>query len=159
MGYICHKLLILVILVHSRVYPTWPKRPNRRAACHPPRPLRPAARRSNGTAASGMVPEMVSFKWFINLLMMIIWFQPLWKTWKSVGMIVPYIYIYVYIYIYGNIKKTCSKPQPDENMAFQAGPGFKFNDGLTKVQVFQSFLQVNTETLEFVCHILACHVK
>ena len=44
-------------------------------------------------------------------------------------------------------KKHVPNHQPDGNMAFQAGPGFKFNDGLTKVQVFQSFLQINTETL------------
>ena len=67
-------------------------------------------------------------------------------------MIVPYIYM-------ETIKKHVPNHQPDDNMAFQAGPGFKFNDGLTKVQVFQSFLQINTETLKFVCHILACHVK
>ena len=28
------------------------------------------------------------------------WFQPLWKIWKSVGMIIPNIYIYNYVYIY-----------------------------------------------------------
>ena len=35
------------------------------------------------------------------------WFQPLWKIWKSVGMIIPNIYIYtiMYVYIYiGKIK-------------------------------------------------------
>ena len=28
------------------------------------------------------------------------WFQPLWKIWKSVGMIIPNIYIYIYIIKY-----------------------------------------------------------
>jgi len=52
----------------------------------------------------------------------------------------------LYIYM-ETFKKHVPNHQPDGNMAFQAGPGFKFNDGLTKVQVFQSFLQINTETL------------
>ena len=97
MGYIFHKLLILVILVHPQSLPHMAQASQSQSGL-PSTKTSPTCstvqQRQHGTAPSGMVPEMVSFKWYINLLMMIIWFQPLWKTWKSVGMIVPYIYIW-----------------------------------------------------------------
>ena len=77
----------------------------RRWCCRPTRPAAARGHRRSAVLRSGWPSWPTAWWWHHNGMWMLLiftgwWFEPLWKIWKSIGMIIPNIWD----------NKKCSKP-------------------------------------------------